>query len=79
MTSSSEYSGLSSSCSFPLQSLELLTLTFTVLKITLPYIIKVYLRTRECIYEEDWEIRSSLSQGIEFIEVLERPYRSQDL
>lgn len=53
-------------------------LTFTVLKIT-HYIIKVYLCIRECIYEEDWEIRYSLSQGIKFTEVLERPYRSQDL
>lgn len=76
VTASSEYTGLNSSCISQVQSLELLTLTFATLKISLCYIIKVYLCIRECIYEEDWEIRSTLSQGITFIEVLEGPYWS---
>lgn len=74
MITSSEYTGLSSSCIFQLQSLEILTLTLTALKISLHYIIKGFLCVRECIYEGDWEIRSTLSQVIKFIEVLERPY-----
>lgn len=53
--------------------IEFLTLTLTALKISLHYIIKVYLCIKECIYEGDWEIRSTLSQVIKFIEVLERP------
>lgn len=74
MKTSSEYTGLSSSCIFQVQSLELLTLTSGALKISLLYIIKVYLCIRECIYEGDWETRSTLSQGIEFIVVLEGQY-----
>lgn len=37
-------------------------------------IIKTYSRPLECSYAEDWEIRNKLSQGVKFIEVLERLY-----
>lgn len=74
MRTSSEYTGLSSSClSSAVFRVAHIDFSF---KISLHYIIKGFLCIKEFISEGEWEIKSTLSPGIKFIEVLERPYRS---